>query len=156
MGWDWKIRVCSNGPWDLYPPEPIWVYYMRDPGSGLVKIGRTVSLRQRYAAHLLGRPGLALLAIELGYEETERHRHEQFKATRTNKPNGYASEWFRVSPALCRLVTNLRKVSGDPWAWADATCRCELPERMRSFAHEPYMKYRVEPRPITEGEPIDF
>jgi hypothetical protein len=78
------------------------VYFIRDTGSDLIKIGYTIDLRNRLACiQCYACSGMAevLGYVPGGYEE-EQSLHQRFAADR------FEGEWFRPSPALLGYVAS--------------------------------------------------
>lgn len=97
-------RPTSNASWPT--PEPTtFVYYIRR-ADGDVKIGYSGNVRSRMSALRREHGPIDLLATEPGTRNTERSRHDQFRAFR--RPVG---EWFAPAPHLLRHVGELAEVN---------------------------------------------
>jgi hypothetical protein len=82
------------------------VYYIRR--NGLIKIGRTASLKQRMRTL---RPD-ELLAIEPGCRHIETGRHHQFNAHRVREAEGV--EWFAPEPDLLEHIARIARMYPAP------------------------------------------
>lgn len=87
------------------------VYYVGDPDSQLVKIGKSADLRGRMRNIRWQRPRAILLATEPGAHRLEGRRHRQFASLRAPLPTG-EREWFRKVPMLMEHVGKLRQEHG--------------------------------------------
>lgn len=87
-----------------------FIYFARDTGCGLIKIGYSRKPAKRIAglSYELKRP-VRLLAVARGSRRTERHLHDLFIEDR------YEGEWFFPSPALDALVDFVK-------TWPVSTC----------------------------------
>lgn len=100
--------MAKRGPKPLYevpshvvPDAPEYVYFVRDPASGLVKIGTTygprLMTRVREHERAVGHK-VELLAAFPGGRSHERSVHD---ALRDSRERG---EWFRPSPQMAELI----------------------------------------------------
>jgi hypothetical protein len=75
------------------------VYFIREKGTGCIKIGKTTDVRGRIKGLQTGSPqGLQLLAVVPGYTEVEERLHRRFAADRVS------GEWFRPSSELLAFI----------------------------------------------------
>lgn len=98
-----------------------FVYYLRV--GERIKVGYSVDVKRRMRAYP---PGSDLLAVEPGDRELETQRHRQFAGSRTD-----GREWFRPTPDLLELVTEIVKTYGEPRRFAHHYRRNEQPMRIR-------------------------
>lgn len=111
------------------------VYFVEAVGLDLIKIGyaSNVPLRIRSIETSCPVP-VRLLGTFPGGPEMERHFHKEFATHRSHR------EWFRRSPDMDRLLSQLAPPTASPPDVADDV------ERSRKF----YRKYRS--RPLTFGD----
>lgn len=75
------------------------VYFIREKGTGCIKIGKTTDVRGRIKGLQTGSPqGLQLLAVVPGYTEVEDRMHRRFAAHRVS------GEWFRPAAELLAFI----------------------------------------------------
>lgn len=100
--------------------HPPIVYYMRL--GEFVKIGTTCVLRQRFdAIHPQG-----VMAVEWGYYELERQRHNQFIDAHSH------GEWFHLRPELVDHIFTIREAfRGDRGEGSDEWIAARLPMSKR-------------------------
>lgn len=98
------------------------VYVLGTPGSGVVKIGRTINLAKRFAEIQRMSPvPLTILWSHPGGAELETQLHRQFSALRTH------GEWFSFSNDPVVMVQ--WAVSTQPWARAKVKLKKPRPKK---------------------------
>lgn len=70
------------------------IYFIYDPDSSLIKIGKAVDVQKRMNAFLTSNPNLQLLGTKDGYTEEEADLHQRFAQVKAVR------EWFWPSKAL--------------------------------------------------------
>lgn len=98
-----------------------FVYYLRV--GERIKVGYSVDVKRRMRAYP---PGCELLAVEPGDRDLETQRHQQFAGSLTD-----GREWFRPTPDLLELVTEIVKTYGEPKQFAHHYRRKQEPVRIR-------------------------
>jgi hypothetical protein len=81
------------------------IYFLRDPQSGLVKIGTSIRLSDRLLGLQAKKLRLKLLGVAEGGKKEERAIHNRFAYHRVK------GEWFKPSRALFRYI----KAESRPW-----------------------------------------
>lgn len=98
-----------------------FVYYLQ-VGERL-KIGYSVDVKRRMRAYP---PGSQLLAVEPGDRDLETQRHRQFAGSLLD-----GREWFRPTPDVLELVSEIIKTYGEPKQFAHHYRRKQEPVRIR-------------------------
>lgn len=86
---------------DLAHPESV-IYFVLNPDTAQVKIGRTRDLRKRLVNLRTAVPRAVLLGSFPGGATAEGDVHASFQDDRV------AGEWFRMSPGLARFILALK------------------------------------------------
>lgn len=99
-----KLKPAEDAPTPKPGQHDPVVYYIRR--GAMVKIGTTVNMRARMAAHLPEE----ILAVEPGGYDLEAQRHREFRALAVPGQR----EWFYAGPVLQQHVTQIRADHGEP------------------------------------------
>lgn len=70
------------------------IYFIYDPDSSLIKIGKAVDVQKRMNAFLTSNPNIQLLGTKDGYTEEEADLHQRFAQVKAVR------KWFWPSKAL--------------------------------------------------------
>lgn len=101
--------------------KPGFVYYLRV--GERVKIGYSVDVKRRMRSYP---PGSQLLAVEPGDRDLETQRHRQFAGSLLD-----GREWFRPTPDIDELVTEIVATYGEPKQFAHHYRSKREPMRVR-------------------------
>ncbi len=79
------------------------IYFLREPNTGLIKIGKTVHYRTRLSELIDEHGDLELLGLMPGYTDQERELHQQF-AHLNIQDELSGREWFKPEPDLMKFI----------------------------------------------------
>lgn len=74
------------------------IYFIADPDTGDVKIGKTKNVDRRFKTFKTANPNIRLLGTIPGYTAEENELHRRFAKDRV------AGEWFKLSPKLLKIA----------------------------------------------------
>ena len=78
------------------------VYFMRDPDTGSIKIGKAKNPEQRLRTFQTANPNIEILATVPGYTKLENQLHRKFADSRIF----HNREWFHPAPEILDYIRN--------------------------------------------------
>lgn len=104
-----ELRRLNSDSDDDQRPHVEYVYYARDGDQ--VKIGRSTNPWSRCSEMQTARPGVSLLAVELGDCDLERKRQQELGGRVDFRNTTRGAEWFPWGEKIEQFISNLAAVT---------------------------------------------